>query len=203
MTNLLWGDDWVQKMLLSSKTAVFADLWYRAQAAAHGNIPFKRDIPLRDLAPLMPWLIMHKRNDQGRTFCLLFGTALAELFGRDMTGSCLEEAMALEDSSARQASFTAYGAEFGEEAPFCRYVLGKFNSKLGLQVQFESLAFPYVEEADQSLRTIVHVLPLQTMTYGDSFTPQFSEQTVKMFHPMQRRPDWLHMTAARKHVEQR
>lgn len=179
-------------MLLSPKTADFADLWYASRTKADGAIPAKRDIPLRKLAPLMPWLIMHRRDESGQTFCHLFGTGLTELFGRDMTGSNLEEAMMLEDSTHRIESFRQYESEFGEGAAFCRYVVGQFVSRFGLHVRFESLAMPYIEEIDGSLRNLVHVLPLSTPDYGDSFTPHFREEKVMMFHPQEPRPSWLH-----------
>ncbi|MEQ9517941.1 MAG: hypothetical protein RLN89_00735, partial [Parvibaculum sp.] len=162
------------------------------------KIPHKRDLPLRGLAPFMPRLMMHRRDEDGFTHCLLFGTALSELFGRDLTGSVLEEAMALEDSTMRSISFATYAAEHGKEAPFCRYVRGTFNKKTGSKLQFESLAFPYVEDTDRSMRSIVYVMPMESISYGDSLTPQFSEQSVHMFHPDMQRPDWLQLASAQQ-----
>lgn len=182
----------MQAIVRSPKTAEFADVWYAAREMARKPIPNKDDIPLRWLAPFMPQLILHRGTADGRTLCLLFGTGLADLFGRDLTGAYLDDSMRPENAAARHAAFENYYAEHGRDAPFGRWVLGELRSSRGRNVQFESLALPYIEPIDGSIRHMAHVLALATLDHGEGLIPHFLENTTRMFSPDGGRPDWLH-----------
>ena len=169
----------------------FASLWYDARTAAGVSIPAKSDIPLRGLAAFMPNLLLHRTDETGRSFCLLFGTGLVDLFGENLTHTYLEESMAAVDAAQRQATFDTYYAEHGRQAPFGRWVSGRLNSRSGNVVEFESLALPYIEPSDGSTRAMVHVVPLGTLDYGDRLLPHFAEDVVEMFVPQGPRPAWL------------
>ncbi len=178
----------------SDATLAFASLWYTAREEAAVPIPQKSDLPLRGLASFMPNLLLHRIDEDGRAFCLLFGTALNDAFGQNLTGTYLEESMGVEDAAARKETFDRFYAENGADAPFGRWVSGSLNSRTGEVIGFESLALPYIEPSDGSTRAMVHVLPLAKLGYGDRLIPHFTETTVKMFAPEGPRPDWLRPT---------
>ena len=179
-------------MIVKSEAMIaFASLWYDARAEASLSIPAKSDLPLRGLAAFMPNLLLHRIDENGRAFCLLFGTALTDAFGENVTGTYLEESMAAVDAKKRKETFEAYYREHGEGAPFGRWVSGTLNSRTGDVIEFESLALPYIEPSDGSTRLMVYVLPLAKLSYGDRLIPQFTEKTVRMFRPDGPRPDWL------------
>eukprot|EP00439_Symbiodinium_sp_Y106_P089146 s1_g1682.t1 len=178
----------------SDATLAFASLWYTAREDAAVPIPQKSDLPLRGLASFMPNLLLHRIDQDGRAFCLLFGTALNDAFGQNLTGTYLEESMGVEDAAARKETFDRFYAENGANAPFGRWVSGTLNSRTGEVIGFESLALPYIEPSDGSTRAMVHVLPLAKLGYGDRLIPHFTENTVQMFAPEGPRPDWLRPT---------
>ncbi|MCE7997598.1 MAG: PAS domain-containing protein [Rhodobiaceae bacterium] len=175
----------------SDAMIAYASLWYEARDEAGVSIPAKSDLPLRGLAAFMPNLLLHRIDVDGRAFCLLFGTALTDAFGQNLTGTYLEESMAAVDAQKRRETFEAFYREHGEEAPFGRWVSGTLNSRTGDMVEFESLALPYIEPSDGSTRLMVHVRPLAKLSYGDRLIPHFTEETVRMFRPDGPRPDWL------------
>lgn len=175
----------------SDATLAFASLWYDARDDAAVPIPQKSDLPLRGLARFMPNLLLHRIEEDGRAFCLLFGTALNDAFGQNLTGTYLEESMSVEDAATRKASFDTYYEENGPGAPFGRWVSGTLNSRTGDVIEFESLALPYIEPSDGSTRLMVHVLPLAKLGYGDRLIPHFTENIVQMFVPERPRPEWL------------
>lgn len=182
----------VSPVIVKSEAMIaFASLWYDARAEAGLSIPAKSDLPLRGLAAFMPNLLLHRIDDDGRAFCLLFGTALTDAFGENLTGTYLEESMAPVDAEARRQTFEAFFREHGQGVPFGRWVSGSLNSRTGDVIEFESLALPYIEPSDGSTRLMVHVLPLAKLSYGDRLIPQFTEKTVRMFQPEGPRPDWL------------
>ncbi len=175
----------------SKATLEFASLWYGAREKAAVPIPQKSDLPLRGLAAFMPNLLLHRIEEDGRAFCLLFGTALNDAFGENLTGTYLEESMGVNDAAKRKATFDTYYAENGHNVPFGRWVSGTLNSRTGEIIEFESLALPYIEPSDGSTRLMVHVLPLAKLSYGDRLIPHFTENTVRMFAPQGPRPEWL------------
>jgi hypothetical protein len=182
----------VSSIVVKSKAVMaFASLWYDARAAAGVSIPGKSDIPLRGLAAFMPNLLLHQTDEAGRSFCLLFGTGLVDLFGENLTHTYLEESMAAVDAAKRRVTFDTYYAEHGRGAAFGRWVSGRLNSRSGDVIEFESLALPYTEPTDGSTRAMVHVVPLGTLDYGDRLIPHFAEDVVEMFVPQGPRPDWL------------
>lgn len=178
-------------MVKSEQMIAFASLWYDARADASVAIPAKSDLPLRGLAAFMPNLLLHQIDKDGRAFCLLFGTALTDAFGQNLTGTYLEESMATVDAEKRRETFDAYYREHGDGVPFGRWVSGTLNSRTGDVIEFESLALPYIEPSDGSTRLMVYVLPLAKLAYGDRLIPRFTEETVRMFVPDRPRPDWL------------
>ncbi len=169
----------------------YASLWYDAREEAGVSIPQKSDLPLRGLAAFMSHLLLHRTDEVGRSFCLLFGTALTDAFGENLTGTYLEESMAVIDAEKRQATFDAFYREHGSGIAFGRWVSGRLNTKSGDVIEFESLALPYIEPSDGSTRYMVHVLPLAKLGYGDRLVPRFREDVVRMFVPQGPRPDWL------------
>ena len=183
----------------SDATLAFASLWYTAREEAAVPIPQKSD-PVRFALlacyriALCPIFFLHRIDEDGRAFCLLFGTALNDAFGQNLTGTYLEESMGVEDAAARKETFDRFYAENGADAPFGRWVSGSLNSRTGEVIGFESLALPYIEPSDGSTRAMVHVLPLAKLGYGDRLIPHFTETTVKMFAPEGPRPDWLRPT---------
>lgn len=182
----------VSSVVVKSEAMIaFASLWYTARAEAGRSIPSKSDLPLRGLATFMPNLLLHRMDEDGRAFCLLFGTALTDAFGQNLTGTYLEESMATVDAEARRQTFEVFYREHGEGVPFGRWVSGTLNSRTGDVIEFESLALPYIEPSDGSTRLMVHVLPLAKLSYGDRLIPQFTEKAVRMFLPEGPRPDWL------------
>lgn len=174
----------------SESMIAFASFWYGARAKT-GIIPAKSDLPLRGLAAFMPNLLLYRMSEEGGAFCILFGTALTDVFGENLTGTYLEDSMATADAKARRKTFEAYYREHGEGVPFGRWASGTLNSRTGKIIEFESLAFPYIEPSDGSTRWMVHVLPLAELSYGDRLIPQFTEITVRMFQPEGPRPEWL------------
>ena len=182
----------MSSIVVQSKAIIaFASLWYDARAAAGIAIPAKSDIPLRGLATFMPNLLLHRIDETGRSFCLLFGTGLVNSFGTNLTNSYLDESMETVDAATRQATFDAYYATHGQGAPFGRWVSGNLTSRSGEVMAYESLALPYTEPTDGSTRLMVHVVPLGTLDYGDRLIPRFSEEVVEMFVPEGPRPTWL------------
>ncbi|WOF73570.1 hypothetical protein QMT40_001203 [Parvibaculaceae bacterium PLY_AMNH_Bact1] len=175
----------------SEAMIAFASLWYDARDEAGVSIPAKSDLPLRGLAAFMPNLLLHRIDENGHAFCLLFGTALTDAFGENLTGTYLEERMTTVDATKRRETFEAFYREHGEGTPFGRWVSGTLNSRTGNVIGFESLAFPYIEPSDGSTRQMVHVLPLDNLSYGDRLIPHFAEETVHMFRPDGPRPAWL------------
>ncbi len=179
------------KVVESEATLAFASLWYDAREEAGVPIPQKSDLPLRGLASFMPNLLLHRLDEGGRAFCVLFGTALTDAFDINLTGTYLEESMAAEDAAARQETFEAFYREHGRDAAFGRWVNGRLSTRSGDVMGFESLALPYIEPSDGSTRLMVHVLPLAKLGYGDRLIPHFKEDEVRMFVPEGPRPDWL------------
>ncbi len=182
----------MSSIIVQSKAMIaFASLWYDARAAANVSIPGKSDLPLRGLAAFMPNLLLHQTDADGRSFCLLFGTGLVDIFGENLTHTYLEESMAAVDATKRRETFDSFYGEHGRGAPFGRWVSGRLNSRAGEVMEFESLALPYVEPSDGSTRSMVYVVPLGALAYGDRLIPHFAEDMVEMFVPQGPRPGWL------------
>lgn len=65
--------------------------WQRKRGAR--AIPSRRDIEPVELVPLLPHLMMIGVEEGPRFRYRLFGTAVAEAFGSDPTGRCIDEVM--------------------------------------------------------------------------------------------------------------
>ena len=78
---------------------------YWRSKRASGRIPLKRDINPVEIKPdWLPNLFMYRLED-GRFRCILVGTRIVEVFGRDETGMFLDEMLLPKHAASRQRLF--------------------------------------------------------------------------------------------------
>jgi hypothetical protein len=65
------------------------DYWCRKRQCRF--VPLRGDIDPAEIPRLLPWLQLYQRVEDGRFYCRLCGTALAEAYGRDPTGRYVDE----------------------------------------------------------------------------------------------------------------
>lgn len=81
--------------------------FWRAKVAASGAMR-RGDFPAREIAALLPWLIVYEPVDGGSDCVLrLIGTGLVERYGADFTGRRLGELMTPESFKTAMARLTA------------------------------------------------------------------------------------------------
>jgi len=82
--------------------AVYA---YWLSKRANGRVPLKRDIDPTEFKPSwLPNLFMY-RVENGRFRCILVGTRIVQVFGRDETGMFLHEMLPPKHAASRQRLF--------------------------------------------------------------------------------------------------
>lgn len=65
---------------------------YWAARRGSGRVPLVRDMdPLRMPARILPWLFLFRRSEAGRFRCILVGTGIVAVDGRDTTGWYLDD----------------------------------------------------------------------------------------------------------------
>jgi hypothetical protein len=179
----------------SQQISAFASIWYAAREKAGSPIPFKTDIPLRKLAPLMPKMSMLRPDEQGVVHYQLFGTRLAEEFGRDLTGTAVHSSMDVASASRVLAEFTDFYRRHGDATPWGRWVYATARSTSGRHIEYESLALPYLEEGAPGVRHMMYSLPLATLKYDEALDPCLIEHSSSIFSAHAPRPAWLHYSS--------
>lgn len=178
--------------LRSKEVSGFADIWYAARESASSSVPLKTDIQLRQLAPLMPKMSLLRPDAQGVVHYQLFGTQLATEFGLDLTGAAVHTYMDVPSASRVLAEFTNFYDQHGSETPWARWVFATARSTSGRQIEYESLAFPYLETGKSGIRHMMFSLPLGTLEYGETLNPCLIEHESTIFPAQEPRPCWLH-----------
>jgi len=178
--------------LRSPQVSDFADIWYAARESTTSPLPLKTNIPLRQLAPLMPKMSMLRPDAQGIVHYQLFGTQLAAEFGMDLTGTAVHSNMDVASASRVLAQFVNFYDQHGDQTPWARWVFATARSTSGRRIEYESLALPYLETSTTGVRHMMFSLPLVTLEYGEALDPCLIEHSSSIFPANESRPNWLH-----------
>lgn len=180
----------------SPDTASFADIWYCSRDTLQDDpsgigIPTKSALPLRSMVPLMPHIALVKDTEHTGLQYTLFGTGLAADFGTDLTGKPFLASLADASKAEFVQTTKAFHENRGKLTPFVRLTQGSAETSSGRILKYESLAFPYYEPSDKSVRYILHAMPLETLTFGEALAPCIQEHEIWLHEAADARPAWL------------
>ncbi len=180
-------------LLQSPRTAAFADLWYECRARAERAVPMMDDFDLEALAPFFPTMALLNLDDQLPGTYRFWGTRLQEIFGRDLTGLTVRD-MADPKTGARMfEEIEAFRNSHGSEAVLGRWAEGLLRTTTGREMRVESLGLPYFEGTPPLNRRMLIAETLETLAFGETLAPNFTETKTRVFDASGPRPDWLQL----------
>jgi hypothetical protein len=184
--------------LQSAETAAFVDLWYATRTTVKQPMPTKIDMPLRDLAQFMPKLVLIDTEETGRGKYILFGTAIVEAFGIDMTGRYVDEVMDAQALAMHMQERREFHNAHGLDAIHGRWAIGRAHTNTGRLVEYEDLSLPYHEPATGKVRHMVFLTMLAELEFGEGVATRLPSKQYRWFDSAAPRPDWLfHDTSTR------
>ncbi|WOF73571.1 PAS domain-containing protein [Parvibaculaceae bacterium PLY_AMNH_Bact1] len=181
--------------LVSEATLALADLWYRTRDGLGVRAPHKRDLPLRELAPFMPYIALVRFDSDGRAKYELFGTQLVEWAGVDLTGHYLDETLTPEAVAQRENGLMVFHETASSDALRARWSVGTATTTSGRVVQIEDLALPYFDGQASEMRHLNFASILGTLDFGEGMSGFVEADEMIWFDAAKTRPSWLSMAA--------